>query len=339
MTDKPYGTIIAGDKERVLRACEEFSQQPVDQEMISQSGDRKRSDRQITLGKAVSVSGSGTFFGHARRTLTFEPTANHGWWLDRSDLPGSMPIRVAVNNVWTTARNIVLCSGSPHNYIRMVEHIIALKAGMSLDNVIIRMDSGDPPLFDRSSMDLVEAVNEAGLIEQENKAIYVTVKEPVTIGGNNGSFLTFLPAEKESRELLVDCAINFRSAIGKQRIRFTVDNDTFHHAALARTNTTLGMMIYCKTIGKIFADVRNLGYTTKNISIAGPRHYFNKPSLMHNGKSLEAAWHRATLDLLAAVALIDRGRFAGKIISYKAGHSLDVQMIRELHKHNLLAKL
>ena len=122
----------------------------------------------------------------------------------------------------------------------------------------------------------------------------------------------------------------------KQRIRFTVDRGTFRHGAQARTNTTLWKMAYCKTIGMIFADIRNLGYTTRNILVAGPRHYFNKPGLIHQGKSLEAAWHRATLDLLAAVALIDRGRFAGTIISYKAGHTLDVQMIRELHHHDLL---
>ena len=201
------------------------------------------------------------------------------------------------------------------------------------------MDSGDPPLFDRGSMDLVEAVERAGIVEQKNKAVYVAVKMPVTIAARNGSFLTFLPPENKSRELFIDCAISFKSAIGKQRLRFKVDKETFRHGAPARTNTTLGMMIYCMTIGKIFADVRNLGYTAKNILFAGPRRYFNKPGLFHNGKSLEAAWHRAALDLLAAVALIDRGRFAGKIISYKSGHTLDVQMIQELYKRELLEEI
>jgi len=98
-------------------------------------------------------------------------------------------------------------------------------------------------------------------------------------------------------------------------------------------------MLYCKTIGMIFADVRNLGYNTRNILVAGPRKYFNKPTHIHNGKSLEAVWHRATLDLLAAVALIDRGRFAGKIISYKAGHTLDVQIIKELYHRDLLQEI
>ena len=99
------------------------------------------------------------------------------------------------------------------------------------------------------------------------------------------------------------------------------------------------MMLYCKTIGKLFADVRGLGYTTKNILIAGPRRYFNKPGLMYNGKSLEAVWHRACLDLLAAIALVDRGRLCGKVVSYKAGHALDCQMIKELCTSDLLVEV
>lgn len=344
MTDKPYGRVLGGDDEAVARSYDAFRDQPVDHDIGAildpyGTASAPYSDKLTTLGKAVSVTGPGTFFGKAQRTLEFAPSVKKGWWLNRTDLPDQMPIYVSVSNIWTVVRNIVLSSGSPHNYVRMVEHIIALKVGMGLDNVMIHMDSGDPPLFDRSSMDLVEAIEEAGVVSTKDDAKYVTVKEPVTIGGGRGDFLTLLPPEPGKRHLDVDCAVNFRSAIGKQRIRFRVNNQTFRYGASARTNTTLGMMIYCKTIGKIFADVRNLGYTTKNILVAGPRRYFNEPYLLHEGKSLEAVWHRAALDLLAAIALIDKGRFAGTILSYKSGHFLDVQMVRELYKQDLLVRI
>ena len=98
-------------------------------------------------------------------------------------------------------------------------------------------------------------------------------------------------------------------------------------------------MLLVKTIGRVFADTRHLGYTMRNILVAGPHRYINKPRLCRTGKSLEAAWHRATLDLLAAVALIDRGRFVGRIVSYKAGHALDVAMIRKLYQHDFLREV
>lgn len=62
----------------------------------------------------------------------------------------------------------------------------------------------------------------------------------------------------------------------------------------------------------------------------------NEPRLIHGGKALEAVWHRATLDLLAAIALIDKGRLAGTIISYKAGHALDVDMVAALYRDDML---
>lgn len=337
MGNEPYGKVILGQKGDALEGYRLLADMPVDEKRLEE--DWNPGDAQTTIGKRVSVTGPGTFFGHAQRTLEFIPATDGGWRFDRQDLPDSMPITVSAENIWTTVRNIVLCSGSPHNYMRMVEHIIALKDGLAVDNVLIKMDSGDPPLFDRSSMDLVEAFDDAGVVEIDKKATFLTVKEPVSAVAPNGGFLTFLPAEDGSKKLTLDCAIDFKTAIGKQRAVIDVTPNTFRHGAAARTNCSLLMMLYCKTIGKLFADVRGLGYTTKNILIAGPRRYFNKPGLMYNGKSLEAVWHRACLDLLAAIALVDRGRLCGKVVSYKAGHALDCQMIKELCTSDLLVEV
>ena len=54
------------------------------------------------------------------------------------------------------------------------------------------------------------------------------------------------------------------------------------------------------------------------------------------GKALEPVWHRATLDLLAAIALIDSGRFVGRVISYRAGHTLDIRAVTQLYAQGLL---
>jgi UDP-3-O-acyl-N-acetylglucosamine deacetylase len=324
----PPGKVLIGDPRAFAVAWERFAAQPVDQELLDPAP--VYNARQTTLGRTVSVTGPGTFFGNAQRTLTFEPARDGGWRFDRTDLPDSLPIAVRPQNIWTTVRNIVLACGSPHNYMRMVEHIVALRAGLGIDHVLIRMDSGDPPLFDHSSTPLVQAFDEAGTAALGADAAWVTVREPVTAVGPGGSFLVFLPAANGDRRLTVDCAIDFPNAIGRQRIRFDVTPRSFRHGAQARTNTTLGMMLYVKTIGKLFADTRRLGYSTKNILIAGRRRYINAALLMHNGKSLEAAWHRATLDLLAAVALIDQGRLCGRVLSCRAGHALDCRMVQAL---------
>ena len=337
--DKPYGMVLAGDEAMMDLSYRQWAEQPVDLDLMDGADDGYEPYR-TTLGDSVSVSGPGTFLGKAERTIRLEPSPLPGWWLDRTDLEESLPIPVSVHNVWNAHRNIVLHCGSPHNYLRMVEHIVALKTGLGLDDVIIRTDSGDPPLFDRGSLDLVEAAERAGTVANPSKpATYVTVQRPVSILDERGGFLTLLPAEAGARSLKVDCAVDFRSAIGRQRIRFTLGKSVFRQGAWARTNCPLSMMIYCRTLGKIFADVRNLGYHSGNILIAGRRRYFNAPRLVHEGKALEPVWHRACLDLLAAVALINRVRLAGTVISYKSGHVLDCRMIAMLYRNHLLRKM
>ena len=255
----------------------------------------------------------------------------------------SLATHASVRNVWTTGdfiSNIVLRSGSPHNYVRMVEHIVALKLGLGVDNMVIAIDSGDPPLFSRGSMDLIETIEKAGIVETDRPVRYITVKEKVTCIAPHGGFLTLEPCEGSDPYLHIDCAVNYPNAMGQQRICFPLCAEHFKAGAVARTNTTSAAKLYCQTIGKLFADVRNLGYNYDNVLVAAKKKYINPPRLVQpNGKSLEAAWHRAVLDLLAALALVDGGRFVGRVTSYKVGHSHDVQMITQLYRDDLLTSL
>ncbi|MGA0369587.1 MAG: UDP-3-O-acyl-N-acetylglucosamine deacetylase, partial [Kiritimatiellia bacterium] len=168
---------------------------------------------------------------------------------------------------------------------------------------------------------------------------YVTVKETVSFATPEGKLLVFEPADPDHPRLELDCGISFPNVIGEQRIKLVVNRETFRRGAHARTNTTAQKKLYCQSIGKLFADVRNLGYTDKNVLIAGKRKYHNQPILEVNGKALEAVWHRAILDLLAAIALIERGNFIGKVSSYKAGHAMDVQAVKALYRNDLLTKV
>lgn len=333
----PVGRVLVGETQAVRDAYERLKAQPVDVVDVCE-GDAGYSARRTTLGGERSVTGPGTFYGRAQRTLTFKPSDEYGWWIDRTDLAEQLKTHVTIRNVWTSARNIVLRSGNPHNYLRMVEHIVALRLGMGVDDVVISVNSGDPPLFVRSSMDLVEAIEQAGIVERDEPARYVTVKEPVTFGGDRGDFLTFLPPENGEKKLRLDCAIDFNSIIGKQRIVFDVTPKTFRYGAFARTNASHAQMRMVRLFGFLMADTRNLGYTTDNILIHGKKKFHGEPRFVQegSGKALEPAWHRATLDLLAAIALIDTGRFVGRVVSYRAGHTLDVRAIGQLYLHDLL---
>lgn len=340
MTTSSIGRVLLGDAEEIQGSWDACMAQTIDWD-LADSSVPEPDEFQTTLERRAEISGQGTFFNKATRKLILEPTEEPGWWFDRTDLPGTLPIRTSVRNVWTTGSvvsNIVLRSGPPQNYMRMVEHIVALKFGLGIDNIMVRTESGDPPIFDRGSLDLVQALESAGLRTLETPVQYYTVKEPVTVGGPNGSFVTVTPSGG-SKVLHIDCAVDFPTAIGKQRIRFPLIREWARHGAEARTNTSLVKILYSLTIGRLFADIRHMGYNTSNVLIASKFGYFNKAALVHEEKSLEAVWHRAVLDLVAALALMEEGRLAGTVTSYKAGHWLDVQLMRRLYREELLVAL
>ena len=338
-----FGKLLCGYKVLLESSYQKLVQIPVDLDLSSTD---KQNDYlykyQQTIEKPVEVSGPGTFNCKKIRTLRFEPTDKEGWWFKRTDISDAEPVQVACNNTRTEVargvRNIVL-DGPSCICVRLIEHIIALKVGLDIDNLLICIDSDDPPLFESGSITLIDALNSAGRKKTSLPCKFFTVKETVAAQWSNGSFLTISPADPCNLVLNIDCTINFDNAMGKQRLKLNNSMENFKKGAEARTNTNIKHAILCKTIGKIFPSTRHLGYNKNNVLIAGQRSYYNTPRLIHDGKALEAVWHRLTLDLLAAVALISEGRFLGNIVSYKAGHREDVEMIQLLNKNDMLTPI
>ncbi len=318
--DYPLGTILGGDASDIEAGRRRFATQPVD-DMRLRDGPYPYPMHRTTLAASASATGIGTFDRRFQRTVEFLPGQKPGWWIDRTDLPGQFPTEMSLRNVRSAAMNITLRTGSDRNQLRMVEHMVALRLGLGVDNLVLRARHDDPPLFDRSSLPLVEAFRDAGVRELAEPARFVTVREPVTFGGGRQDFLTILPAKPGEYGIRLDVAVDFASAIGRQRIVYDLTPETFVYGAAARTNAPYSLYLYVNTFGR-FLNRRRYGYTHRNILIHKRRSYLNPPLFER-----EAAWHRATLDLLAALALVDGGRFCGTVVSYRAGHTQDCRTL------------
>ena len=335
----PIGRVVFGSAASIKAAYERFRVQAIDEERLLPPGAPEPFPaKRTTLAGEAPVAGVGTFEGSHKQTITFAPSPRPGWWIRRMDQPEQLDTFVDISNLWTSAQNLVLRSGSEHNYLRMVEHIIALKLGLGVDDVLLKVNSGDPPLFDQSSLPLVKAVEHAKIVETDEAATFVTVKEPVAFGGRRGDFLLFLPPENGEKRLRIDCAISWNTVIGDQRVLFDATPETFRYAALARTNATYRQYLLAKTVGKLFAATRNWGYSEKNILIHG-RKFYTEPRFPVGEKFLEPVWHRATLDLMAALALTGADRFVGTVVSFRAGHTLDCDAVRALYRNDLICKI
>ena len=200
-----------------------------------------------------------------KEKLKFCPTDKSGWYFKRTDLKEPNLIKVEYKNSSTTnyggVNNIVLASpDNPDAMVRLTEHIIALRTGLRIDNLIIETDSYDPPLFENGSFDIVEVLKDAGRTETLEKVKYYKIKEKTIMGFGSRGFLLLEPPLNNENVLLVDCAISYSDNIMKnQRICFPVTEEYIEKGAIARTNCPIKHAIMCKTIGKNISINKKFG--------------------------------------------------------------------------------
>lgn len=134
--------------------------------------------RQTTIKKPVTISGVGLHTG-AHVNLTFHPAPiNHGFKFRRIDMDGHPLIDVDVDNVVDTSRGTTLSQNGAK--ISTTEHALAALVGTELDNIIIDVDGPEVPIMDGSSKPYLDAINKAGIVEQDAERIYFELKEIVT---------------------------------------------------------------------------------------------------------------------------------------------------------------
>ncbi len=134
-------------------------------------------EKQQTIKKAASVSGVGLHTGVVA-TMTFLPApANHGYKFQRVDLPGQPIVDADVDNVVDLSRGTTIEQNGAR--INTVEHTLAALVGLQIDNVLIQLDGPEPPIMDGSSIKFINALEDAGLEEQNAYRNYFEVPEYV----------------------------------------------------------------------------------------------------------------------------------------------------------------
>jgi UDP-3-O-[3-hydroxymyristoyl] N-acetylglucosamine deacetylase / 3-hydroxyacyl-[acyl-carrier-protein] dehydratase len=132
-------------------------------------------NKQSTIAKAVSIAGVGIHTG-ATVNMTFHPAAvNHGYIFQRIDLPEAPLVPALVENVVETSRGTTLAVNQAKVYT--VEHVLAALTGLQIDNVLITLDGPETPIADGSSIAFIQALESAGLVEQNADRNFIEIKE------------------------------------------------------------------------------------------------------------------------------------------------------------------
>jgi len=132
--------------------------------------------QQKTIKYPVSCTGVGLHTG-VESTITFRPAEdNYGIKFLRIDKDDQI-ITPYIDNVVDLTRGTTI----EENGVRVhtTEHVMSACAGMGVDNLVIELNSKEPPVMDGSAKDFVAALNEGNIIEQDSEVNFLKITKPV----------------------------------------------------------------------------------------------------------------------------------------------------------------
>ncbi|WP_293890381.1 bifunctional UDP-3-O-[3-hydroxymyristoyl] N-acetylglucosamine deacetylase/3-hydroxyacyl-ACP dehydratase [Flavobacterium sp.] len=297
--------------------------------------------KQKTIQNEISLTGVGLHTGKEVK-MTFKPApVNNGYSFVRVDLEGSPVIEADANYVVNTQRGTNLEKLGVK--IQTSEHVLAAFVGCDVDNVIIELNESEPPIMDGSSKYFVEAIEKAGVIEQDAERCYYVVKEVISFMDEaTGSEILLMPSDEYQVTAMVDFGTK---VLGTQNATMKNISEFKTEIADARTFSFLHELETLLDSGLIKGgDLNNaIVYVDKEISpktIENLKVAFGKDSISVKPNGIldnltlhypnEAARHKL-LDVIGDLALVGT-RIKGKVIANKPGHFVNTQFAKKLSK-------
>lgn len=308
-------------------------------------------EKQRTIKSEVTLSGVGLHTGN-KSNMTFKPAPeNYGVKFKRTDLQSSPEIPADIDHVIDISRGTTIALGGVE--VHTVEHVLASIMGCEIDNIIVELDSNEPPIMDGSAKDYVKTLKEAGIIAQEAKRDYLVIEDTVHYQDEkNNVDIVALPLKDDFR---VSVMIDYNNpALGVQHTGlFNLENEFEKEFAPSRTFCFLSEVEYLREQGLIKGgDLNNaivivdrdaseeeLKSLNKKLGIEesiilGSNGIINNKLLRFKN---EPARHKL-LDLIGDLALIG-APVKGQILAARPGHKSNVEFTKMLRKLYLQKKI
>jgi len=285
--------------------------------------------QQRTISKEVSFAGPGLFSGDTA-TLTFVPAGpDQGITFVREQDGKVAHIAALVNNVQKQPRRTCLKNGTL--YVQTIEHCMAALAGLGVDNAVIKISgglAGEVPGGDGSSRQFVEAIHEAGIVDQDRDLTPLIIKKPIQVNSGDAT-IAALPGPEDRLEVIYD--FEAPAPVGRQVVKFqlmdrgTGADDFVTQLAPART------FVFKHEAEEL--QSRGLGQhlSPKDLLVIAP----DGPIENQFRFADECARHKV-LDLIGDLFLVGRP-IRGRIFAHKSGHSLNHLLAKRLLEQEALS--
>ena len=297
--------------------------------------------KQTTIKSEISLKGVGLHTGK-EVTMTFKPApVNNGYTFVRVDLEGQPIVEADANYVVNTQRGTNLEKKGVK--IQTSEHVLAAFVGCDVDNVIIELDASEPPIMDGSSKYFVEAIEKAGIEEQDAERKVYVVKEVISYTDEStGSEIIVMPADDYQVTAMVDFGTKvlgtqnatlknigeFKSEIADARtFSFLHEHETLLNNRLIKGGDLNNAIVYVdKEISPKTMESLKVAFGKESIAVK-PNGILDNLTLHYPN---EAARHKL-LDVVGDLALIGT-KIKGKVIANKPGHFVNTQFAKKLQK-------
>jgi UDP-3-O-[3-hydroxymyristoyl] N-acetylglucosamine deacetylase/3-hydroxyacyl-[acyl-carrier-protein] dehydratase len=310
------------------------------------------SEKQRTLAKETSLTGKGLHSGNSA-TITFKPApVNHGYKFCRVDLPGKPVIDALAEHVTDTSRGTTLVQNNAS--VTTIEHVMAALHGLRVDNALIELNGPEAPVMGGSAWKFVEAIKEAGIVDQKEDRNYFIVKQKITFSDEeHGVDLIVYPDDHFSVNVLIDynskilgnqysildSIEDFEEKICKSRtfvffheLEPLFNKGLIHGGDLDNAIVILEKEVEQSEIDRIAKLFNRPGISTHTAGI------LNNTELRYPN---EPARHKL-LDIIGDIALVGHP-IKGKIVATRPGHYANTRLARiirqemkkTLSKHNI----
>ncbi|WP_339737296.1 bifunctional UDP-3-O-[3-hydroxymyristoyl] N-acetylglucosamine deacetylase/3-hydroxyacyl-ACP dehydratase [uncultured Sunxiuqinia sp.] len=298
--------------------------------------------KQKTLARQFSLSGKGLHTG-VQVNMTFKPApTNHGFKFRRIDLEGSPILEADASLVIDTSRGTVIGKGNAR--LSTIEHALAALTGMDLDNVLIEIDNEEVPILDGSAKLFVEAIEQAGVVEQNAERDYLEITEKIVYRDpESGSEIIALPDSDYNLNVM----ISFNSSVLNNQFAVLESLDDFKTQVapcrtfvfvrelefLLKNNLVKGgdldnaIVIMDKEISQEELDRLADLFNHEHIEVKKEQGILNNLDLQFEN---ECARHKL-LDVIGDLSLAGK-RIKGRIIATKPGHKANTEFAKLLKK-------
>lgn len=275
-----------------------------------------------TIKQEVQVDGVGLHTGSDVKVTLKPAKSGEGISFCRVDLPHKPVIRADIENV-ALDTNVSRCTtiGSGNDVIHTLEHLMSALSGSGVTNLRVDINASELPGGDGSAQCFYEAIQKAGVVEQDEALKPFQVHEPVGVSNEHASiFIT--PAD----DFKISYALNYEHPLlNSQFYEFNMSQGGYaDEIASCRT--------FC--LEKEADDLRKRGLgkgaNFQNTLVVG-----EKGVLENEVRFKDEFVRHKILDIIGDLYLLGVP-LKGHVFAVKSGHRLNLQLLRKIREQQIL---